>query len=225
MGRGRRCRVGYSSPEHEAALYLRGQTCHSAVRDQAGRAAPGGRALAADHLVLVELARQDLQRWLDDAAAQAQHQVERRLCRPSHARLRQRRPARPARRTDSRRDCCSQPPRGRPSDGAHPSGCCSLPASGHPRAACRRKSGAAGSGGMPARAQVEYTVRCNSNGDKVPGSDWRSSTGQARHARTSARQGAQAQSFQQIRPTNKTAALLAAQDCCSSTAPVALRRC
>ena len=27
---GRCCRVGYSSPEHEAALNLRGQTCHSA---------------------------------------------------------------------------------------------------------------------------------------------------------------------------------------------------
>jgi len=40
-----------------------------------------------------------------------------------------------------------QPPRGRPTDGAHPSGCCSLPASGHPRAACRRKSGAAGRAG------------------------------------------------------------------------------
>jgi hypothetical protein len=36
-------------------------------------------ALAADHLVLVVLAREDLQGRLDDAAAQAQHKMQRRL--------------------------------------------------------------------------------------------------------------------------------------------------
>jgi hypothetical protein len=36
-------------------------------------------SLAADHLVLVVLAREDLQRRLDDAAAQAEHKVQRRL--------------------------------------------------------------------------------------------------------------------------------------------------
>ena len=38
-----------------------------------------GDSLAADHLVLVVLAREDLQRRLDDAAAQAQDEVQRRL--------------------------------------------------------------------------------------------------------------------------------------------------
>ena len=36
-------------------------------------------SLAADHLVLVVLARQDLEGGLDDAAAEAQDQVQRRL--------------------------------------------------------------------------------------------------------------------------------------------------
>lgn len=36
--------------------------------------------LSADHLLLIELAGQDLQRWLDDPAPEAQHQVKRRLC-------------------------------------------------------------------------------------------------------------------------------------------------
>ena len=36
-------------------------------------------SLAANHLVLVVLAGQDLQRRLDDAASEAEHQVQRRL--------------------------------------------------------------------------------------------------------------------------------------------------
>jgi hypothetical protein len=42
-------------------------------------------SLAADHLVLVVLASQDLQGGLDDATAQAQHQVEGGLCSGQHS--------------------------------------------------------------------------------------------------------------------------------------------
>eukprot|EP00195_Chlamydomonas_chlamydogama_P012067 CAMPEP_0202894468 /NCGR_PEP_ID=MMETSP1392-20130828/3875_1 /ASSEMBLY_ACC=CAM_ASM_000868 /TAXON_ID=225041 /ORGANISM="Chlamydomonas chlamydogama, Strain SAG 11-48b" /LENGTH=112 /DNA_ID=CAMNT_0049579189 /DNA_START=152 /DNA_END=487 /DNA_ORIENTATION=- len=41
-----------------------------------GAGVQAGIALAADHLILVVLPGQDLQRWLNDATAQTQHQVE-----------------------------------------------------------------------------------------------------------------------------------------------------
>lgn len=58
---------------------------------QLGPLMPGGHfesrraLLAADHLVLVELAGQDLEGGLDDATPQPQHQVEGRLCTPKVA--------------------------------------------------------------------------------------------------------------------------------------------
>ena len=59
----------------------RPQALHQVHPPPPGRCCPAGRSsLAADHLVLVVLACQDLEGGLDDAAAQAQDQVQGGLC-------------------------------------------------------------------------------------------------------------------------------------------------
>lgn len=90
-------RVSQESASHLASLASRArrkQPCHAhrgpgVPWQQFGLPVPSPAqqrgcliSLAADHLVLVVLAGQDLQGGLDDAATQAQHQVQGGLCRP-----------------------------------------------------------------------------------------------------------------------------------------------
>ena len=83
-----RCSIASSCPVQPAltltTLWQQWLSCESGRRPLAWTKHRA--SLAADHLVLVVLAGQNLQGGLDDAAPQAQHQVEGRLCAHQHMR-------------------------------------------------------------------------------------------------------------------------------------------